>query len=124
MSELLLFNIEQDKAIRIKNLCRQLCIPVREIMPEDFGRTLGYLLGESDDDRSAPDAGFADEMLYLVDIRGGMLDILLSGLRRKRASVALKAVKTDTNLTFTPYELWRELCAERAAIAEGFTAHE
>ena len=64
MGTVLLFNIEAKKAIAIKNLCRKLYLDYREIAQEDFGRTLGFLLGFTDEDASKTEADFEEEMLY------------------------------------------------------------
>ena len=48
----------------------------------------------------------------------------LPRLRRKKLSVPLKAIQTDRNIVFTSRELYRELCAEREAIARGTTQHQ
>lgn len=123
MAKVLLFNIEDGKGIKIKNLCRKLYIETQEVDKAQFGCQMGYLLGMSDDATVQQDADFDDEMLYLVDIDGGMLNLLLSQLRKNKATVALKAVKTDTNLGFTAFELHREISAEREALANGIKAH-
>ena len=123
MGEVLLFNIAAKKSIAIKNLCRKLYLSYREVAPEDFGKTLGCILGLTEDEPSNPDAIFEEEMLYFADISSGMLDILLAQLRRQKCPVALKAVKTGTNLQFTACQLYRELSAEREAIARGQQAH-
>ncbi len=123
MAKVLLFNIEDRKGIGIKNLCRKLYIESQDVAKDQFGHKLGYLIGLTDDDTQTVGEDFDGEMLYLVDIDGGMLSIFLRQLRLKKLPVALKAVKTDTNVTFTAYELYRELSAERDAIARGTQAH-
>lgn len=122
MSEILLYNIETKKAAKIKLLCSSLGVGYRVIDPADFGRPIAALLGLSDSALNRPDSAFDDEMLYLCDL-GGMLNILLDQLRRRKLTVALKAVKTDANIAFTSCELYHELCAEREAIRKGMTAH-
>ena len=116
MTEVLLYNIEPAKAIKIKNLCRKLYISAREVPRGQYGVKLSALLGVSDDNSVKPDSDFDEEMLYLSDFQGAMLDIFLNRLRRQRAGVALKAVRTETNEGFTSYELYKEIAAERAAI--------
>ena len=123
MPTVLLYNIEPKKAAGIKMLCSMLAFDYRIVESEDFGRPIGVLLGLSDDESNETEEGFSEELLYLADIDGGMLDIFLYQLRKKKLSVALKAVKTPTNLTFTSHELFRHLSAEREAIAQGRTAH-
>lgn len=119
MTEVLLFNVKGEKAIKIKNLCRRLYIGVREIPREEFGVKLSALLGLSDDKSEASGSDFEEEMLYLNGFSNPMLDIFLSQLRRQKAGVALKAVRTDTNTDYTPYELYREISAEREALSKG-----
>ena len=123
MPKVLLFNIDDPKGIKIKNLCRKLYFESEDVEKARFGHKLGYLLGLNEDNSLADGADFDEEMLYLVDIDGGMLSIFLTQLRLKKVPVALKAVKTDTNMGFTAYELYREIAAEREAIAKGAQAH-
>ena len=123
MAKVLLFNIESGKGIKIKNICRKLYIDYQDVEKERFGCTMGALLGLNEDRTVSEGADFDEELLYLADIDGGMLNILLSQLRLKKVPVALKAVKTDTNLGFTAYALYRELSAEREAIKKGMQAH-
>lgn len=123
MAKVLLFNIEGSKGIRIKNLCRKLYFESQDVEKSQFGCKLAALIGLSDDKRISSGEDFDEEMMYLADIDGGMLDIFLSQLRRIKAPVTLKAVKTSVNMEFTAYELYRELSAERAAIARGTQAH-
>lgn len=119
----LMYNFGGDREIRIKNLCRKLNIAYREVAPDEQGRRLAYLLGDTDDTADTACEPFTDEMLVFADLYG-MLDIFLAQLRRMKIVVPLKAVRTDTNVSFTSRELYDELCAERAAIARGMTAHE
>ena len=124
MPTVLMYNIESKKAAGIKLLCSTLGFEYRMIEAGDFGRPIAALLGLSDSGDNKPDSVFGDELLYLADIDGGMLDIFLFQLRKRRLTVPLKAVKTDTNVGFTSYELWRELSAERGAIQKGTVAHD
>lgn len=118
MTEILLFNIEAGKSMKIKNLCRKLYIGAREIPREQFGVKLGAILGLSDDNSAQPNADFDEEMLYLSGFSDVMLDIFLKQLRRQKAGVVLKAVRTETNIDYTPVALYREISAERAAISK------
>lgn len=53
-----------------------------------------------------------EEMLVLHNFSGRRLDQLLAELRRAKASVALKAVLTETNCEWTFYELYQEIKKE------------
>ena len=124
MATVLLYNIEKSKAVKIKLLCRQFFLDAREVLKEDYGKKLSFLLGLSDDGTEEPFEDFLEEMLYLADIPDSFLPLFLNQLKRKKAPVSLKAVKTDVNITFTSTQLYRELVSEREAIAQGKRAHE
>lgn len=124
MAEILIYNLGSRKAAGIKLLCSSIGVSCREVDRGDYGRPIGVLLGLSDSDICRPDSDFSEELLYFADIRGDLLDIILYQLRKRKLTVALKAVMTETNLGFTSYELYRELTAEREALQRGALAHE
>ena len=124
MSKVLIYNLPPEKDAKVKLLCRMFGFDSRSIEKAEFGYTLGYLLGLSQDDSVRDGEDFDEEMLYLAELRGGMLNLFLDQLRRKKLSVPLKAIQTDRNIGFTSRELYRELCAEREAIARGTTQHQ
>ena len=124
MIEILIYNLAPEKDAKVKMLCRQFGIGTRSIEKSEYGYTLGYLAGLSQDDTVREGADFNDEMLYIIGLRGGMLNLFLDQLRRKKLIVPLKAIQTETNSTFTSYELYKELCAEREAIAKGAVQHQ
>ena len=116
MTEVLMYNIQDGKRLKIKLLCNKLNIRAREIDKSEFGLKLSTLLGLDDDTSVAPDSDFDDEMLYLSDFYGSMLNIFLNQLKRQKTPVALKAIKTDANIGFTSFELYKELCEEHRAL--------
>lgn len=118
-----MFNIEKSKAVKIKMLCRKFFMEATEVSREDFGCTISYLLGLSDDRGGAENSDFSEEMLYFAGFNRGIFGIFLEQLKRQKANVALKAVQTDANVHFTAFELYREISAEREAIARGTSAH-
>ncbi len=122
MSLILLYNLSGEKEAKIKLLCRKMNLGSRSVGKSEYGKPLCSLLGE-DGDMQKPYEDFSDEMLYMSGLHGGMLNLFLDQLRRQKLSVPLKAIETETNRTFTSYELFRELCAERDAIMKGTTAH-
>ena len=123
MATVLLYNLHPQKAAKLKMRCRSFFIEVREVPKEDFGKPIAALLGLEAEAPVAPPEDFDEEMLYFADVAGGFLNILLDQIRRKKLGVALKAVKTEANVGFTSAQLYRELCAEREAFAQGKTAH-
>ena len=116
MTEVFMYNIEDGKRLKIKLLCNKLNIRAREIEKSEFGLKISTLLGIDDDKTVKPDSDFAGEMLYLSDFYGSMLNIFLNQLKRQKTPVALKAIKTDSNIGFTSYELYNELCEEHKAL--------
>lgn len=123
MAEILMFNIEKSKAIKIKMLCRKFFMEAKEVSKEDFGCTMSYLLAMSDAGGRAENSDFSEEMLYFAGFNRGIFGIFLDRLKRQKANVALKAVQTEANVHFTAYELYREISAEREAITRGTSAH-
>ncbi len=124
MSTILIYNLPPEKDAKVKMLCRKFGFDSRTVEKSEYGYTLGFLLGLSQD-KSVTDGGdFDEEMLYIADLRGGMLNLFLDQLRRKKLSVPLKAIQTERNVGFSSTELYHELCAEREAIAKGTTHHQ
>ena len=122
VSEVLIYNLSPQQDAKLKMLCRKMNIGSRTVEKSEYGKKLGFLLGLSEDGSDAAGEDFDDPMLYLSGL-GGMLNIFLDQLRRNRLIIPLKAVQTDTNVRFTSFELYKELCAEREAIARGMNAH-
>ena len=118
MSKVLIYNLDPEKDAKVKMLCRKMNIEAQTVEKSDYSMTMGALLGLTEDTARREGKDFDDEMMYLVDLRGGMLNLFLDQLRRKKLVIPLKAVMTETNLGFTSAELHRELCAEREAIAQ------
>ena len=111
-----MYNLEDGKRLKIKLLCNKLNIRAREVEKSEFGLKISTLLGLDDDKTGKPDSDFDGEMLYLSDFYGSMLNIFLNQLKRQKTPVALKAIKTESNIGFTSYELYKELCEEHKAL--------
>lgn len=123
MSEILIYNLSPQTQAKLKMLCRKMNIGARSVEKSEYGYPLSYLLGLSDE--AAVEAEDFDEpMLYIAGLRGGMLNLFLDQLRRNKLIIPLKAIQTETNLSFTSSGLYRELCAEREAFMKGRTAHQ
>ena len=82
MAEVLLFNIEKSKAVKIKMLCRKFFMEATEVSKENFGCKISYLLGMSEDREGAENSDFSEEMLYFAEVNGGLFSIFLDRLRR------------------------------------------
>ena len=122
--KILLYNLSPEKDTKLKMLCRKMNITARSVEKHEYGQEIGYLLGLTDNSSSKDGEDFDDEMLYISGLGGGMLNLFLDQLRRKKLIIPLKAVQTETNLHFTSRELYRELSAEREAISMGTYRHQ
>ncbi len=122
--QVLLYNIEKRKSIEIKNLCRKMNVGYTDVDKSDYGYRLGYLLNIDDNSVKAEGDDFRGEMMLLVDFNNGMLDLFLALLRKKKCTVDLKAVLTDTNKNFTSYELFSEISKEHEAMSREESYHQ
>ena len=120
MATVLLYNLsDQDKTMKIKAQLYRLGITGREVDAADFGLPVGALLslpGFGDAER-VPGEAFREEMLVMHDLSPVQFSGLLEGLRAVGATVALKAMVTQTNALWDSYRLHRELSAEHAAMS-------
>lgn len=128
MAQILLFNIGADKLRRIRPLALRLGLGCRCVAPEDFSRPLGALCGREGFEAQAGEesaAPFTAEMLVMDGLSPAQFHGLLDGLRRERATIALKAVVTEANLAWAAARLQRELAAEHEAMkkATGKSIH-
>ena len=117
MITLLMYNISGVKAIGIKNICRDFGVAYREVLPGQYGVKLADLLG--DESLMCEGEGFEDEMLYFAGFPDALLNVFLKLLRQRRCPVALKAVMTETNMSYTSTELYKEIAAEHWAMLGG-----
>ena len=124
MSIVLIYNLAPEKDAKLKMLCRKMNIETRTVEKEEYGCQLSFLLGLSQDSTNKECVDFDDEMLYIAGLRGGILNLFLDQLRKRKILIPLKAIQTETNMSFSSSELYKELCAEREAIAKGMTFHK
>lgn len=113
MKRVFLYNIDEEKRVKIALAalrCGLVCVTVP---PEDFSRPVGCLLGDPfPEGEEAVEASFTGEMLLMEELDGAFLD----GLRQLHATVPLKAVVTEQNRTWTSAALHRELTKEHEAM--------
>lgn len=115
---ILLFQIENNKAKQIQQICNSLQIRCKQVSPSDFNQTLGYLAGISGFKKGkAPlsEKTFPSEMLVFSGIPQPLLDQFLSRYKQALLSpIALKAIITIHNINWTPWQLVTELQKEHA----------
>ena len=124
MSMVLIYNLTPQKEAKLKMLCRKMNIESRSVNKAEYGYELSLLLGLSQESFEKELTDFDDEMLYIAGLRGGMLNLFLDQLRKNKIIIPLKAIQTETNMHFSSCELYKELCAEREAIAKGMIHHQ
>lgn len=122
MPTLLLCNIPPQKRAKMQVLALRCACRMQTVPPEQFGDTLGDILSGAAAGRPAEDP-FTEELLVMAGLDERRMNELLTGLRRQRIPVALKAVATPTNTGWTVAKLYAELCRERDAFAAGRQAH-
>jgi hypothetical protein len=117
MAKALLFNITDEKRMKLLFLLMQYGIAAVEGKPEDYDRPLGIILGKAGSYSSLTlNAPFMDEMLVLDELSAEQFHGLLNGMQMLQATVTYKAITTEHNLSWTPSRLHRELAAEHAAM--------
>lgn len=117
----LLFNLSARKLQTIRVLGKKLQIRTVVVPPERAGHTVGELFRGVEGDCPAQ-TPFSEEVAIL-DMPDVIMNFFLQGLRREKASIALKAAYTDTNDSWTADALYQELCREREAFRNGTVAN-
>lgn len=116
---LYLYNLDNPRGAKIRRACLPLGVRTQLVPPQAHALTLEELIaGGTPPEDGVP--GFSDELLLLVNFTSRQMDALFQGLRRARiAPVALKAVLTPTNQSWTSVQLHQELLREHEAVRQG-----
>lgn len=111
----LLYNFSGVREQEIASLCQSCGLHVVRVAPPDFRETIGSLLMKDAKGTSlaAPvQAAFSEEMMVIASDRS-TLEKLLAGFReRKLKAVALKAMVTPVNISWTSVVLHEHLKEE------------
>lgn len=123
---LLMYNLENEKGVRLRMICLKLKIRARGVKPEEYGQPVGALAGALPPTSSpAPAEGFSGEMLVFANFSEALLNRYLAELRAARMpGVALKAVLTPTNMHWNSAQLFEELGKEHEAMRYHRPAHK
>ena len=123
MAEILVYNIKDEQKLTGIRLCAlKQGAETLVVSPEDFSKPLKTVLGlesASSTDANAPNKPFESEMLVMHALDNMQFNGFLDSLRSFDISVPLKAVVTDTNISWSSEKLHRELSSERKAISAG-----
>ena len=119
----LLYNLESGpRGSKIRAYLQQQGIHVIDVPPADDLQPLGALLelpAFPRSNRVSPLRLFREEMMVMFAMQGAVMSEFLQFFRDEGLSpVALKAVVTPTNVTWTSNALYQELCREREAFAQ------
>ena len=116
---LYLYNLDNPRGAKIRRVCLPLGIRTKLVPPQAHALSLEELTGGAEPQDGAEPA-FTEEMLLLADFTSAQVDALLQGFRRAKVPpVALKAVLTPTNRSWTSAQLYQELCREHEAMQAG-----
>lgn len=106
----------------LKGLLIRMGIRIKNIALEQIHEQVGALAGVAGFEKSESAATadpetaekFQEEMLVLCNFSESRLDALLHGMRRSGVRIALKAMMTESNCTWTFLQLYEELSEEHA----------
>ena len=114
----LIYNLEAPVEARLTALCERQGITVRRVNPWEYGMPIGALAGIPVGRSAAPAMGasFSDPMLVMCHMLSPQLDAFLQGMRGEGIPrIALKAVLTPSNVTWSSVQLRGELMREHEA---------
>ena len=115
----LLYNVKgQPYTPQLKTILLKLGIRIKAVLPEDYGKKIGELLGitlnpSAQAPAVSPSNLIDDEMLVMFNFTESRLNQFLGELRRAGITIPLKAIVTPHNSSWTSYELHAELSQER-----------
>ena len=117
------FNLSETRLAKLRFICFKLGILVKPVPPERFDHHIATIIGLSEPETEPSTNTFADEMLLFHHLSDHQLNQFLVTCKQQRfAPVALKAIVTPDNSTWTAVELHAELTQERQAVLKGETA--
>ena len=114
----------------LKGLLIRMGIRIKNITPEQVNEQVGALAGVPGFEQSGAEATIdpeaaaplQEEMLVLCNFSEARLDALLHGMRRSGIRIALKAMLTESNASWTFRQLYEELSEEHARMTGGAQA--
>lgn len=115
----LVYNLTDPKKLRaLRFALVKLGARGKAVAPDAFAHPVGWLCGLEgfSPAEEPPEGGFADEMLVLCGFSSPQLDWLLNKLRQDHVRIALKAVVTEENASWSSLRLHEELRREHEAM--------
>ena len=112
----LMYNCDDEQWARLRQIFLMLRVRIRPVEADQYGLTLEDLLGRSEE-KAPVEEEFSDPMLVFCNLPHEKLDHLLTAMGRAGLPrIALKAMLTPTNRTWTSQQLWTELRREHEAM--------
>ena len=108
----LMYNCDGEQWSKLRQIFLMLRVRIRPVEADQYGLTLEDLLGRSEE-KAPVEEEFSDPMLVFCNLPHEKLDHLLTAMGRAGLPrIALKAMLTPTNRTWTSQQLWTELRRE------------
>ena len=112
----LMYNCDDEQWAKLRQIFLMLRVRIRPVEADQYGLTLEDLLGRSEE-KGPVEEEFSDPMLVFCNLPHEKLDHLLTAMGRAGLPrIALKAMLTPTNRTWTSQQLWTELRREHEAM--------
>ena len=112
----LMYNCDGEQWAKLRQIFLMLRVRIRPVEADQYGLTLEDLLGRSEE-KAPVEEKFSDLMLVFCNLPHEKLDHLLTAMGRAGLPrIALKAMLTPTNRTWTSQQLWTELRREHEAM--------
>ena len=112
----LMYNCSGEQWAKLRQIFLMLRVRIRPVEADQYGLTLEDLLGRSEE-KAPVEEEFSDPMLVFCNLPHEKLDHLLTAMGRAGLPrIALKAMLTLTNRTWTSQQLWTELRREHEAM--------
>ena len=112
----LMYNCDDEQWATLRQIFLMLRVRIRPVEADQYGLTLEDLLGRSEE-KAPVEEEFSDPMLVFCNLPHEKLDHLLTAMGRAGLPrIALKAMLTPTNRTWTSQQLWTELRREHEAM--------
>lgn len=118
MEQMLLFQVPEADAVRLKRLAGAVHIRTGIIEKEEFWQTIGYLAGKTPHKTAECYQGEVPEQSLMVfcDVTEKHLDRILANIRREGIFVDYKAVLTPFNQNWNVLRMYAEMEKERASL--------
>ncbi len=113
--KILILNGTDEINRKLGMICERLGIESDVIPKEKYNHTIGALAGVTDMKEAVPEYNEKElsmEMVVFSGLSDKELDIFLEACKKEKLSIRLKAVRTDANVSWSAYDLYKELMKE------------